>query len=75
MPTIIRFVTTLVVLAAIFGAVVFYLGNFIEPRMREMTVRIPSSHLNPKPVKTVPTPLSPATAAGDSGSETGTVAP
>lgn len=74
MPTIIRFVMTLVVLAAIFGAVVFYLGNFIEPRMREMTIRIPPSRLVPKPVKPMPTSSPPAAAAEDSGTEAGTVA-
>jgi hypothetical protein len=65
MPTIIRFVTTLIVLAVLFGAAVFALGNFVEPRIREMTIRIPPSRLEPRPVaRPAPAPSPPATAAG-----------
>jgi hypothetical protein len=75
MPTIIRFVTTLIVLAALFGAAVFALGNFVTPRIREMTIRIPPSRLEPMPVPRPPPPAPPpAAAAGDAGAETGTVA-
>jgi hypothetical protein len=76
MPTIIRFVTTLIVLAALFGAAVFALGNFVEPRLREMTIRIPPSRLEPRPVPRAPAPAPdlPTAAAGDADGETGTVA-
>jgi hypothetical protein len=76
MPTIIRFVTTLIVLAVLFGAAVFALGNFVEPRIREMTIRIPPSRLEPRPVPRAPepAPAPPTAAAGDSSTETGSVA-
>jgi hypothetical protein len=75
MPTIIRFVTTLIVLAALFGVAVFALGNFVTPRMREMTIRIPPSQLEPVPVPRPPPPAPPpAAAAGDASTEAGTVA-
>lgn len=50
MPTIIRFVTTLAVLAVLVGAVMFYLANFVEPGVREMSTRIPTSRLDPVPI-------------------------
>jgi hypothetical protein len=77
MPTIIRFVTTLVVLAAIFGVAVFALANFVTPRTREMTIRIPPSRLEPVPVPRPPPPpppAPPASAEEGGGTETGTVA-
>jgi len=76
MPTIIRFVTTLIVLALLFGAVVFVLGNFVEPRSRELTIRIPPSRLEPRPVPRppAPAPAPPTAAAEDAGAEAGTVA-
>jgi hypothetical protein len=73
MPTILRFVTTLIVLAALFGVAVFALGNFVTPRIREMTIRIPPSHLEPRAAPRPPAPA-PPTAAGDANAETGTVA-
>lgn len=76
MPTIIRFVTTLIVLAVLFGAVVFALGNFVTPRSRELTIRIPPSRLEPRPVPRppAPEPAPPTAPAGDAGTETGAVA-
>ncbi|MCB1486256.1 MAG: hypothetical protein KDJ88_02235 [Bauldia sp.] len=50
MPTIARFVTTLAVIAALVGAAMFYLANFVTPRNREMSVRIPASELEPVPI-------------------------
>lgn len=72
MPTIMRFVMTLVVLAALFGAAVYALGTFVEPRTRQMTIRIPPSRLEPTPVAPKPAPAPPPTAVEDT--ETGTVA-
>jgi hypothetical protein len=60
MPTIFRFFLTLVVLAAIAGAAVFYLANFVEPNTRQMTIRIPSSKLKPTPLAPMPAPSPPA---------------
>ena len=76
MPTILRFVTTLIVLAALFGAAVFALGNFVSPRLREMTIRIPPSRLEPRPAPRppAPAPSPPPAAAGDAITETGAVA-
>ena len=50
MPTIIRFVMTLAVLAALVGAAMFYLANFVKPNIHEMTVRIPTDQLDPVPI-------------------------
>ncbi len=72
MPTIMQFVMTLVVLAALFGAAVYALGTFVSPSTRQMTIRIPSSRLDPTPLAPMPAPSPPATAAEDT--ETGTVA-
>ena len=56
MPTIVRFLTTLVVLAALVGAAMFYLANFVTPRDREMSARIPASDLDPVPIVRPPPP-------------------
>ena len=47
MPTLVRFFIVLIVLAVAVGAAMVYLANFVEPNSREMTVRIPSSRLEP----------------------------
>ena len=57
MPTIIRFVTTLAVLAVLVGAAMFYLANFVEPGVREMSARIPADRIDPVPIiKPAPPP-------------------
>ena len=43
MPTLVRFLVVVVILAAIAGATVVYLANFVTPNTREMTIRIPAS--------------------------------
>ena len=48
MPTLIRFLVVLIVLAAIGIAGMFYLANFVEPHTREMTVKVPADRLQPK---------------------------
>lgn len=53
---------TLAVLAALVGAAMFYLANFVEPTTREMSDRIPTSKLNPVPIippKPPPEPVAP----------------
>jgi hypothetical protein len=50
MPTIIRFVMTLAVIAVLVGAAMFYLANFVEPGDREMTARIPADRIDPVPI-------------------------
>ena len=47
MPTLIRFFAVLLVLGALAGAVIVYLAVFVEPNTREMTIRIPTSKLDP----------------------------
>jgi hypothetical protein len=37
----------LIVLAAIGGAAMYYLANYIEPNSREMSVRVPADKLTP----------------------------
>jgi hypothetical protein len=43
-----RFVTVVVVLAALAGAATVYLAYMVEPNTREMTIRIPPSKLLPE---------------------------
>jgi len=45
MPTLVRFLVVLIVLAAIGLAGMFYLANFVEPHTREMTVKVPADRL------------------------------
>lgn len=45
MPTLIRFLVVVIVLAALAGAGVVYLAYFVHPTPREMTVRIPPDKL------------------------------
>jgi hypothetical protein len=70
MPTLMRFVFTLVVLAALFGAAVYALGTFVQPNTRQMTIRIPSSRLEPTPLPPMPAPSPPATAVENTAAGT-----
>ena len=79
MPTLIRFLVVLIVLAAIGIAGMFYLANFVEPHTREMTVKVPADRLQPKdatppaavaaepaaaaPAQATPVPAAPAEAS------------
>jgi hypothetical protein len=47
MPTLFRFVVTLLVLAGIAYGVMFALVLFVEPRTAEISVRIPAATLDP----------------------------
>ncbi len=49
MPTLVRFLTVVVVLAALGAAAVVYLAYMVEPNTREMTIRIPPNKLTPPP--------------------------
>lgn len=49
MPTLFRFVVTLAVLAGVVYGAMFALVMFVQPKQAELTVRIPSEKLNPKP--------------------------
>jgi hypothetical protein len=48
MPSLIRFLTILAVLAGLVYAGMFALVTLVEPRKGEMTVRIPAERLNPR---------------------------
>jgi hypothetical protein len=54
MPTLVRFLVVVIVLAAIGIAGMFYLANFVEPHTREMTVKVPADRLQPKDVAPPP---------------------
>ena len=47
MPTLFRFVVTLLVLAGIAYGAMLALVMFVEPRTAEMTVRVPPAKLDP----------------------------
>lgn len=48
MPSLIRFLIGLVVLAVIAVGAMFALANFVEPKPREMTIRVPQERLDPR---------------------------
>ena len=79
MPTLVRFLVVLIVLAAIGLAGMFYLANFVEPHTREMTVKVPADRLKPKevvpPVAAVPAATDAAAAPADATSPDATAAP
>jgi hypothetical protein len=56
MPTIFRFLTSLLVIALVIAAIVFALGNFVTPNTRPMTIRLPPSRIDPQPVPRPPPP-------------------
>lgn len=47
MPTLFRFLFTIGVIAGVIYAGLFSLAFFVEPREREVTIRVPSERLNP----------------------------
>ena len=66
MPSLFRFLIVLVILGILGGAGMVYLGLFVSPHTREMTVRIPSEKLQgpaqPEPPQAQPTDAQPADA-------------
>ena len=52
MPTLLRFLVTIGVLAGIAYGAMFALVAYVEPKKGEMTVRIPAERLNPPPATT-----------------------
>lgn len=48
MPSLIRFLIGLVVLAVIAVGAMFALANLVEPKPREMTIRVPQERLDPR---------------------------
>ena len=54
MPTIFRFLVSLVLIAAVFAAIVYALGNFVSPNNRQMTIRLPPGRLDPRPIARPP---------------------
>lgn len=64
MPTIFRFLFSLVVIAIVFSAIVFALGNFVAPNTRSLTIRLPPSRIEPQPVPRPQPPEPPAPPAG-----------
>jgi len=48
MPSLIRFLFVLGVLAGLAYGALFALTVFVEPQPREMTVKIPAKRLNPQ---------------------------
>ena len=73
MPTIFRFLVSLILIAAVFAGIVLYLGNFVSPNTREMTIRLPPSRLDPRPVARPPPPAPEVVIddSADGGDETG----
>jgi hypothetical protein len=51
MPSLMRFLTVVVVLAALAAAAVVALATMVQPNTREMTIRIPANKLDPNAVE------------------------
>ena len=49
LPSLVRFIVVVLVLAGIAGAAMVYLAEFVEPNSREMTIRIPADRLDQRP--------------------------
>jgi hypothetical protein len=49
MPTLFRFLVTLGVLAGLIYGAMFALVMYVEPKKGEISVRVPTDKLNPKP--------------------------
>jgi hypothetical protein len=49
MPTLFRFLTTILFLVGLFYAAMFALVWYVKPKEGEITVRIPVEKVNPKP--------------------------
>ena len=47
MPSLIRFLVILLILAALALAAMAYLAFFVEPNTRDMTIRVPAESLFP----------------------------
>jgi hypothetical protein len=41
MPSLVRFLVVVAILVAVGAATVIYLADFVQPRTRSMTIRIP----------------------------------
>ena len=65
MPSLMRFITVLAVLAAAGFASIFALATFVTPTTREMTVTIPTQRLKTQPVAAAP--ANPQSAGAESG--------
>jgi hypothetical protein len=47
MPTLIRFLTVIAIIAGIVYGAMYALATFVQPKTGEMTIRIPPEKLNP----------------------------
>lgn len=48
MPSLIRFLIGVVVFVALGAVGLYALANFVDPRPREMTIRVPQERLDPR---------------------------
>jgi hypothetical protein len=66
MPSLMRFLGVLGVIAALGLGAVYSLATFVAPRTREMTVTIPSARLRPPPLaEAQASPSNPQTAGAE----------
>jgi hypothetical protein len=49
MPSLLRFLVVVAILAALLGAATIYLANFVHPSQREMIIRIPAAKFDKQP--------------------------
>jgi hypothetical protein len=69
MPTLFRFLTVVIVLAGLAGAGMVYLAYFVNPKARELTVRIPAEKLVPQHIAPPPSAEPPSAAAEGTATE------
>ena len=75
MVSLVRFVIVLAILAGIGYGAMFALVAFVEPNTREMTVRVPSGDIAPRPAPMPRIAPPPAPAASVDPAATGEIPP
>jgi multidrug resistance efflux pump len=55
MPSLIRFLSVLAVIAGLIYGAMWALVTFVEPQQRDVTIRIPSERVNPPSTGTINT--------------------
>jgi hypothetical protein len=48
MPSLVRFLVFCLIIAALLGAAMYFLANYVEPSPRETTIRIPPERMQPE---------------------------
>lgn len=69
MPSLLKFLASIAVIAGLIYGAMFGLVTMVEPDRREMSVRVPADRLDPQPI-TAPQTAPLETGAADTGDQT-----